>query len=179
MIHPESLWAINSRCPDQPDHPIYLFILFQLIPNFLNNQLFIYIFGCGVVFACELHCRRWSHLHPVARNHCLSIEMKGIALTLLNITLMCLIHCFSMFFAQLNRIKIDRALGATNLGHTCVHRLISTVGKSLLGKVYIILHRKIICTFEFIKYIYLCISVTCKQNKKLIVQRAWTYFIVL
>ncbi len=100
MIHRESLWAINSRRPDQPDHPIYLIILFQLIPNFLNNQLFIYIFGCGAVFARELHCRRWTRLHPVAHvagNHCLSIEMKGIALTLLNITLMCLIHCFSMF----------------------------------------------------------------------------------
>ncbi len=36
----------------------------------------------------------------------LSIEMKGIAL--INITLMCLIHCFSMFFAQLNIIKIAR-----------------------------------------------------------------------
>ncbi len=46
-------------------------------------------------------------LHPVAGNRCLSIEMKGIALILINITLMCLIHCFSMFFAQLNIIKID------------------------------------------------------------------------
>ncbi len=33
------------------------------------------------------------------------------------------------------------------------------VGKSLLGKVYIIIHRKRICTFECIQYIYLCSSV--------------------
>ncbi len=42
---PRSTWPSS--------HPIYIFILFQLIPNLPNNKLLICIFGYGVVLARE------------------------------------------------------------------------------------------------------------------------------
>jgi len=43
--------------------------------------------------------------------------MKGITLILINITLMHLIHCFSMFFAQLNITKIASKLNILSRWH--------------------------------------------------------------